>query len=77
VVTNERRSWRDTSEAASERLFTAMTRTTALLVIVLWEDGAVDTTALLGRLDGDRLLFWDEAASTAFDRARHGAPAMS
>jgi SAM-dependent methyltransferase len=75
VVTNERRSWRDTSEAASERLFTAMTRTTALLVIVLWEDGDADTTALLGRLDGDRLLFWDEAASTAFDRARHGAPA--
>jgi hypothetical protein len=54
-----------------------MTRTTALLVIVLWEDGDADTTALLGRLDGDRLLFWDEAASTAFDRARHGAPATS
>jgi SAM-dependent methyltransferase len=71
VVTNERRgSWRDTSEAASERLFTAMTRTTALLVIVLWEDGDADTTALLGRLDADRMLFWDAAASTSFDRAR-------
>ncbi len=56
VVTNERR-WRlDTSEAASERLFTAMTRTTRLLVIVLWEDGDAPTTALLGRLNGDRLL---------------------
>lgn len=68
VVTNERARL-DTSEAASERLFTAMTRTTALLVIVLWDDGDEDTTALLGRLDGDRLLFWAEAASTAFDRA--------
>lgn len=71
VVTNERRgSRRDTSETVSERLFTAMTRTTALLVIVLWEDGDADTTALLGRLDCDRLLFWDAVASTAFDRAR-------
>ncbi|MDX6721061.1 MAG: hypothetical protein QOJ63_3315 [Solirubrobacteraceae bacterium] len=77
VVTNERRSWRDTSEAASERLFTAMTRTTAMLVIVLWEDGDADTTALLGRLNGDRLLFWDDAASTAFHRARRAAPATS
>lgn len=77
VVTNERRSWRDTSEAASERLFTAMTRTTAMLVIVLWEDGDADTTALLGRLNGDRLLFWDDAASTAFHRARRAPPATS
>ncbi|MDX6683350.1 MAG: hypothetical protein QOG94_3389 [Solirubrobacteraceae bacterium] len=69
VVTDERRPWRDTSEAASERLFTAMTRTTALLVIVLWEDGDADTAALLRRLDGERLLFWDEAASAAFRRA--------
>jgi hypothetical protein len=46
-----------------------MTRTTALLVIVLWEDGDADTAALLRRLDGERLLFWDEAASAAFRRA--------
>lgn len=77
VVTNEPVGQSDTSEAASERLFTAMTRTTKLLVIVLWADGDADTTALLGRLDGDRLLFWDESASTAFDRARLAAPATS
>ena len=74
VVTDERTTARDdTSEAASERLFTAMTRTTSLLLIVLWRDGDPNTRSLLGRLDSERLLFWDERAEQAFEHAQRAS----
>jgi hypothetical protein len=68
VVTDEWKPWVDTSKTGSEQLFTAMTRTTRLLVIVLWRGGDPATRQLLGKLDGRRLLFWDEPAKEAFDR---------
>jgi SAM-dependent methyltransferase len=72
VVSNERPSV-DRSESLPERIFTALTRTTSLLIIVVWDDGDADIASLVGRLREDRLLFWSEAAETAFTRARYQA----
>ncbi len=68
VVSDERSGRVDTSETASERLFTAMTRTTRLLVVVLWPDGDPALGAMLAGLDESHLTFWDRDAHAAFAR---------
>jgi hypothetical protein len=52
-------------EAVEEWLFTALTRTSSVLVIVLWPDGRRDLKRLFGRLRSDRLLPWDKNAERA------------
>lgn len=53
------------SEAIDEWVFTALTRTSSVLVIVLWPDGRADLKRLFARLRFDRLLPWDESAERA------------
>lgn len=68
VVSDERSGREDTSETASERLFTAMTRTTRLLVVVLWRDGDPVLGAMLAGLGASRVTFWDRHAYASFAR---------
>ncbi len=68
VVSDERGRGADTSETASERLFTAMTRTTRLLVVVLWRDGDPALGAMFAGLGAARVTFWDSQAHAAFAR---------
>ena len=53
-------------ESLGEWVFTALTRATSLLVMVLWPDGDPEIKSILGRLREDRLLFWSQAARDAF-----------
>jgi hypothetical protein len=57
-------------EAVPEWLFTTLIRSTSVLVIVLWPDASPAARAVIGRLQGDRLLLWDSAARTAFHKAQ-------
>lgn len=75
VVSDDRRGREDTSETASERLFTAMTRTTRLLVVVLWHDGDPALGAMLAGLGASRVTFWDRHARAAFARLSERAAA--
>ena len=63
VVSDERSGRMDTSETASERLFTAMTRTTRLLVVALWPDGDPVLGAMLAGLGETHVTFWDHHAT--------------
>jgi len=57
-------------ESTPEWIYTALTRSTSVLVVVLWQDAADSTRAVMGRLREDRLLFWTPAARAAFHEAR-------
>ncbi|HVM07924.1 MAG TPA: UvrD-helicase domain-containing protein [Acidimicrobiales bacterium] len=57
-------------ESAPEWIYTALTRSTSVLIIVLWPDAADSTKAVLGRLHEGQLLFWTPAARAAFDEAK-------
>jgi hypothetical protein len=56
-------------ESTPEWIYTALTRSTSVLVIVLWPDAADATKAVIGRLREDRLLFWTPEARSAFHAA--------
>lgn len=58
----------DVDEAKGEWVYTILTRTTTLLVIVLSVSTQPEIAELVGVLRRDRLLFWTEAAEKAFDR---------
>ena len=80
VVSDARRDGEDTSETASERLFTAMTRTTRLLVVVLWKDGDPALGTMLAGMGANRVTCWDRHAHAAFARLLErasGAPMTS
>lgn len=55
-------------EVAAEWVYTTLTRTKCLLVLVLWPDGNQDVHHALQLLRRDRLLFWTPAAESAFRR---------
>lgn len=57
-------------EAIPEWIYTALTRSNALLVLVLWPDAAPAIRAVIGRLREDRLLFWSAGARSAFQACR-------
>jgi len=57
-------------EALPEWIYTALTRSRAVLVLVLWPDSPPAVRAVIGRLRRDRLLFWSAAARDWFDDAR-------
>lgn len=56
-------------ESMPNWIYTALTRSTSVLIIVLWPDAAASTKAVLGRLNRDCLLFWTKEALTAFEDA--------
>ena len=49
-------------------IYTALTRTTCLLVIALVERTPPEVRRLVATLDSQHLLFWDEAAETLFTK---------
>lgn len=55
-------------ECVGEWVYTALTRATTLLVIVLHEEGDERISNAIAKLDPRRLLFWDNAAEQAFRR---------
>jgi SAM-dependent methyltransferase len=57
-------------ESLPEWVYTALTRSTSLLIIVLWPDAPAAVQSVIGRLREDRLLFWTPAARAAFAEAR-------
>ena len=71
VRSDSNRAEIDTDDALEEWIFTALTRVTSLLLIVVWLDGQPEVSALLGKLDPDRLLFWDEDAERAFSSIKN------
>ena len=56
-------------ESVPEWVYTALTRSTSVLVIVLWPDATPAVRAVLGRLREDRLLFWTPSARRCFHAA--------
>ncbi len=57
-------------ESVPEWVYTALTRSTSVLIIILWQDSAPAVRAVLGRLREDRLLFWTPTARDAFHAAQ-------
>lgn len=70
VVTNEAGSPFGEVDSAVERFFTAVTRATRLLVIVLWAEGDSTINRLLSMFEEDRVTFLDEDAQAAMRRMR-------
>lgn len=63
------RAPRRAGDAHGEWLYTALTRPTGVLVLVLWPDGQEDTKAVLGLLQHELLRFTSEEAERLFWRA--------
>ena len=57
----------DAGESLGEWVYTALTRATNLLVLVLWPDASPDIKEVLGRLDRMHLNFRDEEATARFE----------
>lgn len=56
-------------ESVPEWVYTALTRSTSVLVLVLWSHTSPAVRSVIGRLREDRLLFWTPAARDAFQSA--------
>jgi superfamily I DNA and RNA helicase len=57
-------------EALPEWIYTGLTRSRAVLLLVLWPDASPAVRAVVGRLRRDRLLFWSSEARDLFDDAQ-------
>ena len=67
VIWSTREVW-DSDETVLEFIYTVLTRSTGITVIVIEEDTAIEVAECLKLLRPDRLLFWDSAAESAFDK---------
>lgn len=67
VIWSTREVW-DSDETVIEFVYTVLTRSTGITVIVIEEDTAIEVAECLKLLRPDRLLFWDSAAESAFDK---------
>ena len=54
-------------ESTLEWVYTALTRSVGVVMIVLFENTPADTAAAISLLSPDHLLFWDSSARKAFD----------
>lgn len=61
------RSVKDEKDTLAEWVYTILTRTTALLVIVLSPDTDPSVRSVVARMDRDRVMPWTEAAADLFD----------
>lgn len=66
VIWSTREVW-DSDETVMEFVYTVLTRSTGITVIVIEEDTAIEVAECLKLLRRDRLLFWDSAAGSAYD----------
>lgn len=67
VIWSTREVW-GSDETVMEFVYTVLTRSTGITVIVIEEDTAIEVAECLKLLRRDRLLFWDSAAESAYDK---------
>jgi hypothetical protein len=67
VIWSTREVW-DSDETVIEFVYTVLTRSTGITVIVIEEDTAIEVAECLKLLRRDRLLFWDSGGESGFDK---------